>query len=76
MSLSTPEVVNTTTKKSDLSDTHNRRWAIGFVIVAVVVYLFYTFVLPHLGPSVNTTVREWMPLNSINEALVWVICGC
>ena len=75
MSLRTPEVVSTPTKKSDLADNHNRRWAIGFLIAAAFVYLFYTFVLPHLGVSVNTTVRQWMPLNSINEALVWVICA-
>ena len=75
MSLRTPEVVSTPGKKSDLADTHNRRWAIGFLIAAVFVWLFYTFLLPHLGVAANTTVRQWMPLNSINEALVWVICA-
>jgi branched-chain amino acid transport system permease protein len=75
MSLRTPEVVTDKPLKSDVVDNHNRRWALGFVIVAILVWLFYTFVLPHLGTGVSTTIREWMPLNSINEALVWVICA-
>ena len=69
------DVISRPSQKSDLAPNHNRRWAIGFGIAAVVVWLFYTFLLPHLGTQVNVGFREWMPLNSINEALVWVICA-
>jgi branched-chain amino acid transport system permease protein len=69
------DVVSTPQGKSDLAPNHNRRWALGFVIAAVLVWVFYTFLAPHLGVSAATTLREWLPLNSINEALVWVICS-
>jgi branched-chain amino acid transport system permease protein len=75
MATTTPDVVSTPKAKSDLAPNHNRRWAIGFLVVAVLVWVFYTFLAPHLGASAATTLREWLPLNSINEALVWVICS-
>jgi branched-chain amino acid transport system permease protein len=75
MSLRTPEVMATGPAPSDLSASHTRRWATWFAIGAIVVWLFYTFVLPYLNESAQTLVRQWMPLGSINEALVWVICA-
>jgi len=45
------------------------------VALAIVVWVFYTFALPNLGTGPQTFIREWMPLGSINEALVWVICA-
>lgn len=75
MSVRTPEVVADSALKSDIAASHTKRWALWFTGVAVVVWLFYTFVLPNLSTGTQTLVREWMPLNSINEALVWVICA-
>lgn len=76
MSVSTPEVVSAADEhKSDIAPNHNRKWAIGFGIAAALVWVFYTFVLPNLSADMQTVVRQWMPLNSINEALVWVICA-
>jgi branched-chain amino acid transport system permease protein len=75
MALSTPEAVETAPAKSDIIASHTRRWALGFVALAIVVWLFYTFALPNLGTGPQTFIREWMPLGSINEALVWVICA-
>jgi branched-chain amino acid transport system permease protein len=75
MALSTPEAVETAPAKSDLHASHTRRWALWFVAIAVFVWVFYTFAVPNLGSSPQTFIREWMPLGSINEALVWVICA-
>jgi branched-chain amino acid transport system permease protein len=75
MALSTPEAVQSAQPKSDLHASHTRRWALWFVGIAVFVWIFYTLVLPNLGTGPSTFIREWMPLGSINEALVWVICA-
>ena len=75
MSTHTREVISTPEHKSDLTVSHTRRWALWFTGVAVAVWLLYTFVLPHIGIGPQTFVRHWMPLNSVNEALVWVICA-
>jgi branched-chain amino acid transport system permease protein len=75
MALSTPEAATSAPVKSDLHASHTRRWALWFVAVAVFVWVFYTFALPNLGSGPATFIREWMPLGSINEALVWVICA-
>lgn len=75
MALSTPEAVETAPAKSDIAASHTRKWALWFAGIAVFVWAFYTFALPNLGTSGQTLVREWMPLGSVNEALVWVICA-
>ncbi|MBN1171923.1 MAG: hypothetical protein JXA67_07090 [Micromonosporaceae bacterium] len=31
--------------------------------------------MPLLGPDARAGVRHWLPLVSVNEALVWVICA-
>ena len=72
MSVRTPEVVSSQ-PKSDLSANHTRKWALWFGGIAVAVWLFYVFVVPNLGTGPQTFIREWMPLGSINEALVWVM---
>ena len=61
--------------KSDLAVSHNRRWAFGFLTAAIVTWSFYTFLLPYAGEGVQKIVREWIPLGSVNESLVWVICA-
>ena len=47
----------------------------GVGIFAVVVFVFYQYVLPELSPQARSGLRAWLPLISINEALVWVICA-
>ncbi|MEI8055804.1 MAG: branched-chain amino acid ABC transporter permease [Actinomycetes bacterium] len=75
MSLDTPKLTESEPIRSDLSQSHTKRWALWFSGIALVVWLFYTFVLPLLGEQAGTFIRHWMPLGSINEALVWVICA-
>jgi branched-chain amino acid transport system permease protein len=53
--------------------SHNGRWAIGFLIVAVVIFVFYQYVYPHLGDSTRGAFRDWLPITSVNEAMIYVI---
>lgn len=52
-----------------------RKWAIGFIIAAATIWVFYTYVMVHLPDGLQTIVQNWIPPSSVNEALVWVICA-
>ncbi|MSY46677.1 MAG: hypothetical protein F2643_04515, partial [Actinobacteria bacterium] len=52
-----------------------RTWAIGFIIAAVVLWTFYTFIMFRLPYSVQTVFQNWLPPTKLNEAMVWVICA-
>jgi len=60
---------------ADLGGHHQRRWVLVFAVLALAVYLFYRFLLPNLPDSTQTTFQGWLPLLSVNEALVWVIAA-
>lgn len=75
MSTRTPEVIASIEPKSHFAVSHTTRWALGFTIAAVAAWVFYLFILPTSGDQVQTVVREWIPLGSINESLVWAICA-
>jgi len=53
--------------------SHNVKWATGFVLAAIVVFVFYQYVFPNLGDSTRTTFRGWLPITSVNEAMIYVI---
>ena len=52
-----------------------RTWSIGFLTLAVVVYIFYTYIVPHTSDGFQTQIQTWLPPASLNEALVWVIAA-
>ncbi|HKS44874.1 MAG TPA: branched-chain amino acid ABC transporter permease [Amycolatopsis sp.] len=54
---------------------HRFRWPLGFAVAALLVFLAYYYLIPSLGAGAQTFFRTWLPLTSINEALVWVICA-
>jgi branched-chain amino acid transport system permease protein len=54
---------------------HRFRWPVGFTLAVVLIYVTYQFLLPNLNTSIQTGVQQWLPLTSVNEALVWVICA-
>ena len=58
-----------------VSVPHRLRWPLGYTAVAVLVFLAYYYMIPNLGPGGQTFFRNWLPLTSVNEALVWVICA-
>ncbi|MBU6213121.1 MAG: branched-chain amino acid ABC transporter permease [Actinomycetales bacterium] len=53
--------------------SNDRKWATGFALGVVGVFLGYQFVVPHLPYQVATFVDNWLPLTSLNEASVYVI---
>ncbi len=53
----------------------NRRWSLGFLAAALGLWSFYTFALEVMPDHVQDLVRQWLPLTTVNEAVVWVICA-
>jgi len=51
------------------------RWPLGFALVALGFFLLYYYVVPAMGEGPQEFFKTWLPLISINEALVWVICA-
>lgn len=74
MATSTPDTIEKG-RSSDLTQSHTKRWAFGFLIAAIVTYLFYAFMVPNLGAAGKNFVQTWIPAIATNEALVWVICA-
>jgi branched-chain amino acid transport system permease protein len=51
----------------------NVKWATGFIVVAIAVFVFYQYIYPDLGGSAQTFFRDWLPITAVNEALIFVI---
>jgi branched-chain amino acid transport system permease protein len=54
------------------------RWPLGLLIAAIVVFAYYyldTYFRGSVAPSVHDLMATWLPLQSINEALVYVMCA-
>lgn len=60
------------TKKPLKDQLQPYAWPIGFVSVVVFLFFFYHNILPNLSDSTAQTVNEWLPITSINEAMVWI----
>jgi branched-chain amino acid transport system permease protein len=43
--------------------------------LAVVIYIFYTYVVPHTPDGFQNQIQTWFPPSALNEALVWVIAA-
>ena len=52
-----------------------RKWIRGFTIAAVLIWVFYAFVVDQLPYELASFFQKWMPASTINESLVWVICA-
>ena len=55
--------------------SHNQKWALGFLAAATFVFVLYQFVIPNLNDAGQSFFQDWIPLSSVNECLVWVICA-
>lgn len=53
--------------------TTDRKWALGFAIGVVAIFVSYQFLVPHLPYQVASFVDDWLPLTALNEASVYVI---
>jgi branched-chain amino acid transport system permease protein len=51
-------------------------WPLAFLALAIAAFIFYYLLtMGYLDPSVRDFAQKWMPLGSINEALVWVMAA-
>ncbi|MDP9220670.1 MAG: branched-chain amino acid ABC transporter permease [Actinomycetota bacterium] len=53
--------------------SHNARWATGFAIAAIAIFIFYQYIYPDLNDATKTVFRQWLPITAVNEALIFVI---
>ncbi len=54
-------------------DNTNKKWSIGLAVSVLVIFAIYKFVLPGANPEVRTFFNNWLPLNSLGEAAVFVL---
>ncbi|MFG2028856.1 branched-chain amino acid ABC transporter permease [Streptomyces sp. NPDC048825] len=54
---------------------HHVRWPLGYAAAALLVFLAYYYMVPSLPEGGQQFFQTWLPLSSVNEALVWVICA-
>src|SRR2546429_1042325 len=51
-------------------------WPVGFVVAALLAFLFYyLMMMGYVSSEVQDWAQKWVPLVSINEALVWVMAA-
>jgi hypothetical protein len=48
-------------------------WPVFWTVTAVLIFVLYQFILPEASSDVRTWFREWLPLTSLNEALVYAM---
>jgi branched-chain amino acid transport system permease protein len=68
---------NKDSKKSAKSNKNfdQKKWIRGFTIAAVLIWVFYAFVVDLLPYEVASFFQKWLPASTVNESLVWVICA-
>ena len=72
----TPKTVRTAqSARAARSGPNNRRWALIFASAAILVFVFYQYLLPHLDQSVKSFFDSWLPISTMEESLVWIICA-
>ena len=52
-----------------------KKWIRGFTIAAVLIWVFYSFVIDYMPDFVAEFFQKWFPATTVNESLVWVICA-
>ena len=62
-------------KKKNNKSFDQAKWIRGFSLAAILIYIFYSFVVELLPYEVASFFQKWMPATTVNEALVWVICA-
>jgi branched-chain amino acid transport system permease protein len=61
--------------KSAVKERSQKKWAISFIVAAVLVFVLYSYGVNHVPQGVQDFLQTWLPASSVNEALVWVICA-
>ncbi len=51
----------------------NRKWSISMASVVLAIFALFNFVLPGASPEVRTFFNNWLSLNTLGEAAVFVL---
>jgi len=52
------------------------RWPVGYLIAAIAFFLLYYMISEGYLPSgISSWFTTWIPMGTINQALVWVMCA-
>ncbi len=51
------------------------KWIRGFTIAAILIWVFYSFVIDYMPDFIAEFFQKWFPATTVNETLVWVICA-
>ena len=50
--------------------SYNGKWAIGFLIAAVGIFVLYQYLLPNLNDNINSFFDSWLPMSVVDECMV------
>jgi branched-chain amino acid transport system permease protein len=76
MKLSLRRNQDSNAKKSKNNKSFDQaKWIRGFSLAAILIYIFYSFVVELLPYEIASFFQKWMPATTVNESLVWVICA-
>jgi branched-chain amino acid transport system permease protein len=50
-----------------------RSMPLWFTVVAVLIFVFYQFILGNLVDPVQTFVGDWFPMSTINQCVIWAM---
>jgi branched-chain amino acid transport system permease protein len=50
-----------------------RSMPLWFTVAAVLVFVFYQFILGNLVDPVQTFVNDWLPMGTINQCVIWAM---
>ncbi len=53
--------------------SNNRKWAIGFTVVVLSVFILNKFILPNASRQVVEFFNAWFSLTSLAEIMVWIL---
>jgi len=50
-----------------------RSMPLWFTVAAVLIFVFYQFILGNLVEPVQTFVNDWLPMGTINQCVIWAM---
>ena len=68
MKISLPRMRKNKSSKKAVTGFDQAKWIRGFSIAAIVIWIFYSFVVDVLPYEVSSIFQKWMPATTVNEA--------
>lgn len=48
-------------------------WPLGLLALVILLFVFYNNIEPNLQDNVVSGINAWIPISSLNQAMVWII---